>query len=86
VLTCEEVIAELANFLDQEISPDDFRQLQIHLSHCSTCRVIYDSTRKTLRIVTESRSFELPEDVSSRMMASIISRITSDAPPKDPTS
>jgi len=79
-------MAELANYLDEQISAETYQELQVHLSQCQTCRVLYDSTRKTLRIVTDSRSFELSEDVSGRMIAKIMDRIRSKQPPKGPHS
>ena len=46
--------------------------------HCRNCRAIYDSTRKTLTILTDSRSFELPESLSERMIESIMKRVQGD--------
>lgn len=72
--SCDQVIAELANFLDDELPAEVRRELELHLSHCRTCQALYDSTRKTIRIVTESGSFELPEKVSERIVNNILAR------------
>jgi anti-sigma factor RsiW len=69
------VVAELAGYLDDQVTAELRQELQRHLAQCHTCRVIYDSTRKTLQIVTESRSFELSEGVSARLMTNIMSRV-----------
>lgn len=69
--SCDEVIAELANYLDDRVAAAIRQELELHLAHCPTCRVIYDSTRKTLRIVTESRAFELPAGITTRVMEKI---------------
>jgi hypothetical protein len=37
--------------------------------------VLYDSTRKTLRIVTESGSFEYPEPIAEPLISRIMDRI-----------
>ena len=87
--SCSEVLAELSNYLDDEVTAEIRRELEQHVSHCRTCQVIYDSTRKTLRIVTESQSFELPEDVSMRVTKSIMNKVrgaTRQDPPNSPTS
>ena len=73
--SCDQVIAELASYVDDQVTAELRRELERHLAHCHTCRVIYDSTRKTLRIVTESRSFELPESVSARLMTKIMAGV-----------
>ena len=84
MLNCKQVMAELAHYLDEQIPAETYQELQVHLSECQTCRVLYDSTRKTLRIITESRSFELAGDVSGRIMAKIMDRIRSKQPLEDP--
>jgi hypothetical protein len=37
--------------------------------------VLYDSTRKTLRIVTESGSFEYPEPIAEPLVSKVMDRI-----------
>jgi anti-sigma factor (TIGR02949 family) len=75
VLDCHQVIAELANFLDEEVSADLRRDIEAHVAHCHTCEALYDSARRTLRITTESRTFELPESVSGRIVERIMARL-----------
>jgi predicted anti-sigma-YlaC factor YlaD len=77
VLSCTDVLAELAGYLEQELDPDVRRRLEEHLAHCRTCRVVYDSTRKTLRIVSDSGSFDLPGEVSEKTVQGILSRLRS---------
>ena len=36
---------------------------------------MYDSTRKTLRIVTDSGSFDLPETLSEPLVASVMAKV-----------
>ena len=75
MFSCEDVLAELSDYLDDELSDRLRKQVEEHMGHCRTCRAVYDSTRKTLRIVTESGSFELSEAVSSRVARSIRAKI-----------
>ena len=71
MIDCREVLAELGNDPDDQAAVEIRRELEEHLAHCRTCHVLVDSTRKTVKIVTECRSFELPVDLSSRIMARI---------------
>ena len=71
MLSCREVMAELAGYLDDDVAAELRQELEAHLQQCHTCNVLYDSTRKTLRVLTESRCFELPVDLSARIMARI---------------
>lgn len=75
MIRCDQVLAELSRFLDDDVAAAIRKDLESHLSECWTCQVLYDSARKTLRIVTESRSFDLPEDLSERMIAGIMKRL-----------
>lgn len=80
---CEDVLAELSSYLDNELVVDMRRQIEAHMEHCNTCRAVYDSTRKTLQIVTDSGSFELSQEMSNRIAEGIRTRI--EAAPTDPS-
>jgi len=75
VYSCDQVMAELVNYLDDQVAAEIRRELEVHLAHCRTCQALYDSARKTLTIVTESRSFELPEEISSRILEGIMAKV-----------
>jgi hypothetical protein len=68
-------MAEIGNYLDSEVAEEVRIQLENHLSHCRTCSVLVDSTRKTLKIVTDTTSFELPEVAFKPIGERIMSRI-----------
>jgi len=67
----------VANHRDAGLSQIDVALLDI--THCKTCQVIYDSALKTLKIVTDSDSFELPEDVAEPLIASIMTKVRSES-------
>jgi predicted anti-sigma-YlaC factor YlaD len=75
VITCDEFMAELGNYLEGDAAVEVRQQLQSHLSHCQTCQVVYDSTRKTLQIVTDSGSFDLPEASAKPLREKIMARV-----------
>ena len=75
MFSCEQVLAELSDYLDHSIGDGLRKEIEAHMVHCRSCQAIYDSTSKTLRIVTESASFELSEDVSARVASRIRSKI-----------
>lgn len=75
MISCQDFITELGNLLDDDVAADVRESLQAHLAHCQTCQVLYDSTRKTLRIVTESGSFEYPGPIAEPLVTKIMDRI-----------
>ena len=68
-------MTEMGNLLDGEVAAAVRLQLQNHLDHCETCQVLYDSARKTVKIVTDSGSFDLPEAASKPIAEKIMARL-----------
>jgi len=75
MITCEEFFAEFADYLEGQVSMEVRRELDLHLSQCRACHVLYDSTRKTIKIVSESDSFELPEKVFDPIIDRVMSKL-----------
>lgn len=74
MLKCDDVIAELSSFLDGDVEAEVRHHVEHHLKDCTTCTAIYDSARKTLKIVTDSATFEVPTDLTTRIMARLRSK------------
>jgi anti-sigma factor RsiW len=75
VITCDEFLAEFGDYLEDQVSPEIRKELELHLSECHACHVLYDSTRKTIKIVTESSSFELPEEVTDPIIDRVMAKL-----------
>ncbi len=71
MLSCAQLLDELSNYLDDQTAADVRRNLEAHLEDCGACRVLLDSTRKTIRITSRCGSFELPASLSARIMARV---------------
>lgn len=67
MVTCEQVLKELSNFLDDDVDPRLRAEIVEHLSQCHRCSVLADSTRKVLFIVGDDRVFEIPAGYSERL-------------------
>ena len=78
MITCEEFFAEFADYLENQVSPEVRQELELHLSQCRACHVLYDSTRKTVKIVSESDSFELPQDVFDPIIDRVMAKLRTD--------
>jgi predicted anti-sigma-YlaC factor YlaD len=78
MLSCAEFLAEFGDYIDGVAAPELRATLEQHLHECKTCRVIVDSSRQTIRIVTDSNSFTLPakdiETVVQQVMARVRAR------------
>jgi len=78
VITCEEFLAEFGDYLENQVSPEIRKELELHVSQCRACQVLCDSSRKTVRLVTESCSFELPENVSDAIIDRVMEKLRKD--------
>jgi hypothetical protein len=72
VITCDEFFAEFGDYLENRVSPEVREELKLHLSQCRPCQILYDSTGKTVKIVTESSSFELPANLSEPILERVM--------------
>jgi predicted anti-sigma-YlaC factor YlaD len=70
-------MAAISDYLDGEVASEVRLQLESHLAHCTTCQVVYDSARKTVKILTDSGSFDLAADAADSITETIMNRIRS---------
>jgi predicted anti-sigma-YlaC factor YlaD len=80
MLSCADFLAEFGDYLDNAADPGLRARLEAHLHECKTCQVIVDSTRKTIRIVTDSDSFTLPAEKVEPIVKDVMNRIRTKKP------
>ena len=80
MFSCEDFRAELSNLLDKEVAEQVRQQLDHHLAECRTCQVLYDSSRKTVTILTDAGCFELSADLSEKLTARVLRALKNGKP------
>jgi predicted anti-sigma-YlaC factor YlaD len=65
------VLLEISNFLDGDLDEDLKRNIETHIRMCHHCKVVYDTTRKTIELYCDGKLFTLPEDVRVRLHESL---------------
>lgn len=75
MITCDEFFIEFGDYLEHRVAPEVRKELELHLSQCRACHVLYDSTCKTVKIVTDSRSFEIPQSVSDSIVDRVMAKL-----------
>ncbi len=68
MISCHKVLENLSDYIDDSIAAEVRRELESHLAECSSCQVVLDTSRRTLKIVTDVGSFEIPAEVSERLL------------------
>jgi hypothetical protein len=66
---CNDVLGQLADFLDDDARAELCRDIEAHLSRCRGCTVEVDTIRKTIVLyqAESGRSFEVPVRVTHRL-------------------
>jgi len=75
-VTCEGVIAILAEFLDHALPADVGAALQAHLSDCAPCRAYLRTYEKTRGLVGRSGRIEMPDELKTRLRAFLLDQLT----------
>ncbi len=84
-MTCAEFLKELTDYLDDTLDPRTRAELEDHLVWCHDCFVVCDTTKKTIEIYRDSKMYELPEDLRSRLHTAIASKCKGTKPGQHPT-
>ena len=68
---CSEVLREISNYVDGALDEGLKHELESHLKRCRDCRVVFDTTRKTIELYCDGKLFPLPEAVRDRLHAAL---------------
>jgi anti-sigma factor RsiW len=74
-VNCQGLIHELTEYLDGALDPVALAELEQHLGKCKKCRIIVDTTRKTIDIFCKSDPVPLPSDVRERLHQALVKRL-----------
>jgi hypothetical protein len=71
-ISCLEVIRELSNYIDRDVTPQLQEQIVGHLPGCRHCTAVYDGLRNTITLTGDGRAFGMPEGFSQRLRAKLV--------------
>lgn len=71
MLTCKEFLEELNDYLDEVLDADLRARVEKHAADCPNCWVVFDTTKKTLRVYKGCEPQEIPADIHSRLMLAL---------------
>lgn len=67
-LECMDLLGNMSSFIDGELDDEMCQELQRHMAGCEDCRVVFDTTTRTIYLYHASADkTELPEDVRGRL-------------------
>jgi DcmR-like sensory protein/putative zinc finger protein len=71
LLKCEEMRAEISNYLDGCLDPSLRLLMDRHFDSCADCRAIRDGMRNVVTLVGDKRAFPTPQGFSKRLRSAI---------------
>ena len=77
MFSCAEFLAEFGDYLEGIANAKLRAHLEEHLRECKSCQVIVDSTRKTIKIVTDHDTFTLSSDDVDPIVRQVMTRVLS---------
>ncbi len=73
-MKCKQFLQELTNYLDGALDARTQSELEEHLTWCHDCHVVHDTTKKTIEIYRDSKLYELPVELASKLRAAIMDK------------
>lgn len=74
-MNCRSIVKELSNYLDEALDSSLKASIEKHLEHCDDCRVVVDTTKKTIQIFCNSEPAPLPEDTRMRLRDALVKHL-----------
>jgi len=74
-VNCRTLLTELCDFLDGGLDSETVQEIKLHLDRCEDCRILVDTTRKTIEIFCNAEPVPLPQGVRDRLHKALEQRL-----------
>jgi len=74
-LTCRQVIARLADYVEAALGRLMRARVQLHLLLCPECRAYLETYRRTIALVGEAGRVEMPGEARHRLTRALLERL-----------
>ncbi len=81
LLTCKDFLEALNEYLDETEDAELRREVEQHVGECPNCWVVFDTTRKTLKVFKGMQPQDIPTDLHQRLMARLHGKMEQDNKP-----
>jgi anti-sigma factor RsiW len=72
---CKQFLESLVDYFDGKLNPAGRAAFDRHAAHCVTCRILRDSTRKTIQLYRSIELSPVPNDIEARLLRELDKRI-----------
>ncbi len=74
-MNCKTLVVELEDYLDESLDPELRTTIEVHLAKCKNCKLIVDTTKKTIQIFCNSEPAPLSEDTRHRLHDALMKKL-----------
>jgi predicted anti-sigma-YlaC factor YlaD len=74
-VNCKTIVVELENYLDQDLDADLRASIELHLVKCKKCKLIVDTTKKTIEIYCNADPAPLSQDTRNRLHDALVKHL-----------
>lgn len=64
---CQALLGSLSEYIDGELPPELCKEIEKHLEGCDNCRIVLNTTRRTIDLVQIPVEENVPDDVRERL-------------------
>ncbi|MGC2726206.1 MAG: zf-HC2 domain-containing protein [Candidatus Acidiferrales bacterium] len=75
-MNCKSIVKEISNYLEDALEPSLKSSIEKHLENCEDCRIVVDTTKKTVQIFCNSEPAPLPEDTRQRLRDAVFKQLS----------
>ena len=75
MMTCQDVIEVLIDYLDQVVTPEVAADLERHLAGCAPCRAYLATYRRTRALGAQAARLEMPDEMKARLRQFLLERV-----------
>ena len=76
-MKCSDFLKELTDYLDDAMDSRTKAELEEHLQWCHNCYVVCNTTKSTIEIYRDSKLYELPDELRTRIHSAIVANCRS---------
>jgi len=70
-ITCEEVWAEISNYVDGKVDAAQRQRMDHHFESCRDCQSVLDGIRNVVKLAGDERAFAVPRNMSRNLRAKL---------------
>jgi len=74
-MDCKSIVKHLSDFLNGTLDATHYASIERHLENCTDCRLVVNTTQKTIQIFCNAEPAPLPQDIRQKLHEALEKRL-----------